>query len=264
MPEGPEVYTIAKKLNKKIAGMTLKNLVFRPFSKYFSNPIIVDGEWRIDSVKYYAKKIIFNLSRDGVNKYLVSFLGMVGSWSFESSKYTSVDMILDETTLYYDDYRKFGRLDWCNNEEEFLKIFEKFDGDYIADPPSYEEWLASINNSRRQKTMICKFLNSPSPFAGIGNYLRADILYASKVHPARTLGTLTENEKKRIYKNIFRILEESISKGGLTISDYWDPEKKKGKYNPLVYGREIDDLGNTVIRKKYDSQTSHFVVEVQK
>jgi DNA-formamidopyrimidine glycosylase len=260
MPEGPEVFTIANKLHSSIAGQTIKALEFYKSSCYFEDPIFIPCPCVITQVRYYGKKIIFELEG---GCYLVSFLGMVGSWNFTPSKHTCMKMVLSETDLYYEDYRKFGRLNWCNNDAELADVFANVGKDYLIDRPSFKEWNAAVTNPRRRKVMICKFLLNHTIFAGIGNYLRADILYDAKIHPTRELCSLSGEDRERLYHSIYSIIDASVAAGGLTISDYWDPDRKRGMYEPLVYGRDTDDLGNEVVREKFDDQTSHFVPAVQ-
>ncbi len=52
--------------------------------------------------------------------------------------------------------------------------------------------------------------------AGIGNYLRSDILFEAKLNPARKLGALDRNERRRLARAIHRITWRAYETGGLT------------------------------------------------
>jgi formamidopyrimidine-DNA glycosylase len=125
---------------------------------------------------------------------------------------------------------------------------------------------AKKNDSLRQKQVSVALMNQ-HVFPGIGNYLRAEILYASKVSPMRLLEDVTYEELDAILKNAREIMLRSYESGGATIATYRDAEGNKGSAQArfACYGRKQDPLGNPVIREKTsDGRTIHWVKEVQK
>jgi DNA-formamidopyrimidine glycosylase len=259
MPEGPEVYTISKKLHQKLAGKRIKELIFLPSSKYYNKPLELPSSEILKKVYYYGKKIVFCFE----SYYLVSFLGMTGSWNYQESERTSAKLMFEDLILYYEDYRKFGLFNICKSEEELKSVFKNIGKDYIIDNITLDDFEKEITKPRKKKTILCKFLLNQKIFAGIGNYLRADIMYLACLKPDRQLGDLTNEEIKKLYESIYIIMNESVKKGGLTISDYWDPEGTKGSYDTLIYGKKRDLNDKEIIKSKFDDRTTHWVPSVQ-
>jgi formamidopyrimidine-DNA glycosylase len=103
--------------------------------------------------------------------------------------------------------------------------------------------------------------------SGIGNYLRADVLWSSKISPFRKVKDLTEKEINNIY-NITRTLT-------WTSYDYPKGIKLKTiktniklpytyKRNFFVYGQENDIYGNKIIKKElFEGSQKRFIYYVK-
>ena len=65
----------------------------------------------------------------------------------------------------------------------------------------------------KEKTIPEIFMNQ-SYLSGIGNYLKSEILYESKISPHRKLESLSVNDLEVIYHNIKKISFNSFKAGG--------------------------------------------------
>ena len=79
-------------------------------------------------------------------------------------------------------------------------------------------------------------------FAGLGNYLRSEILFLSRLHPKRTLGSLSVDERRRLASQIHTVIHRSYQSKGMTTSqDYVEEKQKlgwsKSAYRHYVFGR---------------------------
>ena len=100
--------------------------------------------------------------------------------------------------------------------------------------------------------------------SGIGNYLKAEVLYRAKMNPTKKLHELSDNEIKTLYDSIMFQLILSYQHHGLTIKSYWDPEGRPGTCPRQVYGKPKDLLGNPVEKfKDSKERTVHWVPSVQ-
>jgi len=65
-------------------------------------------------------------------------------------------------------------------------------------------------------------------------------LFAAKIHPQRTVDTITEREQKLLFSAIKRIIKLALKYNGTTFSDFIDSKGKKGNFKQMlkVYGRE--------------------------
>ena len=87
--------------------------------------------------------------------------------------------------------------------------------------------------------------------AGIGNYLRCDILWYCKLHYERRIGTLSEKEKIDLYDSAINIIK------------YHANLEHNLKYLPknefFVYQQSKDIFNNKVKRADFNSRTIHYV-----
>jgi formamidopyrimidine-DNA glycosylase len=137
--------------------------------------------------------------------------------------------------------------------------------DLLSENVSFEIYNEVISQKRIKNKQICSFLLEQKYFSGIGNWVRAEVLYKCRIAPFRTLESLSEDNKKSLHSVSIQILNEAYSKKGLTISNYIDPEGEFGTYNVKIYMKEKDPEGNEIIRSVFsDKRTMHWVPEVQK
>lgn len=243
MPEGPEVRNIARILNIRLAG---------------ANLILINKERierRIVEVACHGKLIIFVLE----DLYLTSTLGMTGSWVFEKKKGYRAVLSTSLGKVYFVDQRGFGKLDLVN-EEGLRKKLNKLGVDLLeaslAGGIEDEEWLALIPKSKKK---ICTFLLEQDCICGIGNYLRAEILYAAKISPFRLLNSLTREELLKLKRSCLSIIQRAYISNGLTIKNYADPEGRKGEFVCKLYGRKRDPLDQEVKKEKVGGRTIYYV-----
>ena len=75
--------------------------------------------------------------------------------------------------------------------------------------------------------------------SGLGNIYVNEILFKSKVNPAKKIHFVKNDEILKIIKNTKKILKLAIKKGGSSIKDFRNSEGKLGKFQDKfkVYGR---------------------------
>ena len=220
---------------------------------------------------------------------MVSSLGMEGHWQYKEGKHSGIRFDIGtvqenknsassssqtssnnspsyktEHYLYYDDSRHFGTLDIVKTSEELRELFKNVGSDLMRDFISIEQYYEVLTRPRLKNKTIMSFLLEQKYFAGVGNYLRSEILYACKLSPKRTLGSLVPTDIGNLYRNTLTILGESLKCGGLTIATYWDPDGRVGTFKVKVYGKDKDPNGNTVEQLKDEhGRTVHWVPQIQ-
>lgn len=279
MPEGPENRVTADQLNSLITGKYIHDWSFNPGYKIKSEFIldrIFEIPRKIIKIFAYGKKVIWHVED---NIYIVFSFLMTGKLVFNKLNNTHVKFILSDREnkikhkqiLYYDDSRKFGNiiitddldpilnklgpdlLQHALNEPIPLKIFKKR---YLIDK--------NLNKS------ISFVLLDQSIFSGIGNYLKADILYKSKIHPDRNVRDITNQEWKILHYYCHKIIEKSYLAGGCTLESFLAPNSQLGIYKPSVYrGPKFktmtDKHGNKIIKSTFrDKRTTFWVPVIQK
>lgn len=282
MPELPEVETIAKQLNANLAGKKIVGLSVLNAKSFWGKRSEVVGQ-TIVSISRRAKVLIVTLSN---GKHLIIHLKMTGQliyidhnkriagghadhdWHTElPNKHTRA--VFDfgrDKKLYFNDLRKFG---WIKlvTKAEMEDYFTKYGPEPL---PKVDLKYLKSRAERMSKSAIKKFLMDQSVIAGIGNIYADETLYASRIHPKRLVGGLTDSEWQKIAENIQNILKLAIKKGGTTDNDYVNAYGKKGGMQDFlaVYHHTGDPCpakcGGTIERTIVGGRGTHFCPRCQK
>lgn len=170
--------------------------------------------------------------------------------------------------LSFSDQRRFGHF-YIFPPSELPNRLNKLGPDLYQqrDQITPELWRNRFQEyfQRHPNHHICQALMEQSLFAGIGNYLKAEILYRSRIRPDRLLQQITLEELESLRVNSLSIILESVQANGLTISDYWDPDGKKGTFRKVIYGEKVDPNGFEIITTETkDGRTTHWCPTMQK
>lgn len=279
MPEGPEVLLTALELNEALKGLYLNHLSIMP-GAHQTNLQTLRLPAKLTHVSYYAKRILFVLEEaDGNSAIIGSFLGMEGHWGWDPNK-NHIFLILEfgsllggsvfltQKTLYYDDTRHFGFMKLLRTPEDSAEFFKNLGVDLLIDSAKItsEFWHSKITNRHVKKMQVCSFLVSPKYFSGVGNYLKSEILYRSRIRPDRELQTLTDQEVETLRCVTLATIRESFENGGLTIATFYTPSGKMGGFTCYVYNMEnkINPHGYLVRRDTFkDGRSTYWTPQIQ-
>lgn len=261
MPEGPEVHCLSEFLNELYSGRVLHGIEINEKSRYFKEgfPGFLDMKFPIPllSISAYGKKLIFKFPTG----FLVSSLGLEGHWLTFPRNNTGLVLKFDKP-LYYDDSRHFGRCTFCRTQAGLDQLLKDTGPDWLADEISYSQFVFVIQKHPRMK--LCDFLLEQKYFSGIGNYLKAEILYEAKLNPHRELATLKE-EIPILYDAIKNIIHEAYMAGGTSVYTWVDPLGRKGSFVLKVYNKKTDPNGYKVLAETITkkSRTTYWVPQIQ-
>ena len=248
MPELPEVETVARGLQRQIAGRRILSIMLGK-TDFIDNPGEIEKELpgrTIGSVVRYGKFLLLQLTRkedagetDRESALLVH-LGMTGMLRPQPAgephaKHTHVVALLDDgRELRYTDPRRFGRIAYLEGEslQEELRRFG-------ADPleAGLEEFTARIRGKRAR---IKALLLDQRVLRGVGNIYADESLWKARIHPKRLGARLRREQVEELYRALQGILERAIVMRGSSIADFLDAEGQPGEYqrHHRVYGRE--------------------------
>ena len=269
MPEGPEVRKTVDWL-QKFKGKTLKSVGI--ISGRYGKKQEIPGWDRFDfpvllkDIDCKGKFIYFTLADSLSDYYIFNTLGMSGMWSNVHSKHARVVFFFEDAEpLYYIDIRNFGTLKVVGTLKELNKKLKSLGPDMLQDGFEPDQFYQLIHK-RGHKT-IAEVLMNQKIISGIGNYLKAECLYASKISPNRFCCHISEKESSDLFYACRRIIRHSYENGGATISTYRQPDGKKGLYSRrfAVYNQNTCPAGYTVVKETTaDKRTTHWVPEIQK
>lgn len=283
MPEGPEVARTSEALHKHLQNTVLLGGSILPSSRYyklggFPGAHLLQAGSKVRQVWAKAKKIIFEFEYYNTIIYLVSFLGMEGHWIRNSTKHTGIyfkfghiikhkntQIRIIYNTFYYEDVRHMGTLAVYTNTNELTSVFKAIGPDLLQDQIPFEYYYSILRKPSVTNKEIAWFLLQQKFFSGIGNYLKSEVLYLAQIAPFRLLGSLTDDEIKKLYEYSLSTIKLAYDNYGLTIASYVDPDGRKGTYNPHVYGKNFDSYGNPINKIVLsEGRTTHWVPNVQK
>tara|TARA_Y100000385_G_C12964661_1_gene581295 strand:- start:217 stop:1020 length:804 start_codon:yes stop_codon:yes gene_type:complete len=246
MPEGPEVRITATQLNDLLTEKTLQELNFVDGKYTMSNP---DGYAEFDlltpskikSVNCKGKTLYFTFEsvEDGKKHYAFHSLMMSGRWTRSWDKYCKwyIETTCG-TTVWFSDPRALGTIRFTSSQQEFERTLDRLGPDVLS--PELTTLVFKNLCRKYSNRNITSFLMDQQVLAGIGNYLKAEILYASCIAPTRKVSSISQEEVLRLLSAIRTLPREALAAKGMTLRDYASPDGNDGGYqfSLKVYGKK--------------------------
>lgn len=294
MPELPEVETTVKDLNKKIKGLKIQD-VWTDWAKMIKNPKDFNtfkkeivGE-KIRKVERRGKNILFRLNSKTllIHQKLTGHL-LIGKWTLKNKEWKSNNGYLKEKVNQYihlmfylsgsakgkvnkmlglSDLRKFGKVLVIDSKSlENLEDIKNLGPEPLDKKFTFNKFKEVLKNKRGK---IKQVLMNQTVIAGIGNIYSDEILFEAKIHPLKDTQKLKEDDLKRIYQAMKKILRRAIVLRGDSTRDYRDTAGKKGRYQEIqkVYqqeGEECYRCKSKIKRIKIGGRSAHFCPSCQK
>jgi len=275
IPEAPEVRTIVNGLQKIIEGRDLVRvqILGGRFTKTppkgwtdFKNALGI-GPLKVEKVGCKGKFIYWEFE-EGWSMWCS--LAMTGRWTRTREKHAAIRFLHvkngptstpspAQRALYFDDMRHQGSIRFVEGKELLEKRLSQLGVDMLQEDPGPELFKALIQKKPDQQ--ITKVLMNQKLIAGVGNYIKADALYLSKISPHRTAGSLTDSELVALRESIRSVMLVSYEMGGHAIRDY---AADGLGYESPCYGRKADEHGNAIVKEKTDDgRTTHWCPSIQ-
>jgi formamidopyrimidine-DNA glycosylase len=277
MPELPEVETVARGLQRGIAGRRILSVTLGK-TDFIDNPEEIEKELpgrAIREVVRYGKFLLLRLtpkqdSEEAESESaLLVHLGMTGMLMPRPVcephiKHTHVVVLLDDgRELRYIDPRRFGRMAYLAGES-LKQELKRFGADPLE--AKLEEFTARIC---RKRARIKALLLDQQVLRGVGNIYADESLWKAKIHPIRQGAKLRREQVRELYRALQGILERAIVMRGSSIADFLDVEGQPGEYqrHHRVYGRESKPCFRCKTRIKrviVAGRSSYFCPQCQK
>lgn len=272
MPEIAEVETVRNTLKRQILNKKIKSV-----NIYYSKMIESDinsfehdliGKSFID-IKRRGKWLIFETE----DRYLLSHLRMEGKFFLKNinepkGKHEHVTIIFqDDTTLRYEDTRKFGRMNLIKKEELENTESIKKQGLEPGDKNLTSTYL--LEKFKNKRLPIKSVLLDQTIISGLGNIYVNEVMFYAKINPLREAKSITESECELICNGSDEIIREAIKMGGTTIKSYTSSLGVTGRFqaNLKVHKKEGDPCticGNPIKNIKIGGRSTYFCEHCQK
>lgn len=245
MPELPEVETIARDLQRRIAGRRIVGVeVSRPDVLRIAGPAALARRttgatiircWR------RAKLVILELSTGDRLVVSLRFTGALlvddGTLSESDRRYSTVRWRLaDGRTLHYREVRRLGTVSLMR-PGQFAQYIAAL-GVEPLEPAFTPESLHALLRASRQA--VKKRIMDQRAVVGIGNIYANEALWRAGVDPSREARSLTREDSDRLHREIIAVLREALRSRGTSFRDYRDSAGERGGFGArlAVYGRE--------------------------
>jgi len=274
MPEGPEVTILRENLDKELKGCELLKIKITSTSRYrekcpdnftsFEEKLPV----KIVNVNSRGKLIYWKFSN---GFYMLNTLGMSGGWTKKrDQKHTSLEFYYKDNkgkkkVIYFVDVRHFGTVKFLKSEKDLCERLKKLGPDILGKEMNFTVFKTRLQ--KYKKCNITKALMDQKIISGIGNYLKSESLYSSKISPLRNVESLSEKELYNLYQACRKKAAGSYNTGGVSVKDFSDIDDKKGQFQFQfeVYGRKFDNKKRKIERiVTPDKRSTFWVPEVQK
>jgi len=275
MPELPEVESVARALQKLVAGRTIARAELRRARLApDTTPAVFARVLRSRTINFIhrrGKHILFDLTG---GKTLITHLRMSGRFlllaeEIDDPKFAhAVLHFADGMRLVFDDQRHFGLMKIVNTGElHEAKEIKKLAPEPFSDEFSVE-YLTRV--SRASKRTVKEFLIDQTKVTGLGNIYACEAMFLAGVHPSVRTHGLSTRRLAKLHKSIVATLAEAVGHSQNIVPD---PENLEGGYFSgsnggwLVYDREGEPCrtcGTTVSRIAQGGRSTYFCRSCQK
>ncbi len=291
MPELPEVETIVRQLNQRVAGLKITD-IWTDWPKMIRTHKLEDfkremKDRKILRARRRAKYILIDLSGGktlAIHQKISGHL-LYGKWKIENNKpvpaiegpiksdpqnrFIRFVLYLDNGyMLGLSDLRRFGKVllidtDKVSGITEIKKLGpEPLDKNFTL--KKFKALLA------KKRGVIKKVLMDQFVIAGIGNIYSDEILWYAGIHPLRRVEKLSDGELGAIYKYIRFVLKKAVGALGDSEQDYRTLEGKMGGYQNKkkayqLTGEKCQKRDDGIIKRiKINGRSAHFCPVHQK
>ena len=246
MPEGPEVRITIDFLNKVLKNKTINLLTFcggkytdiRPtgynnFDKFLPATV--------KDVACKGKFIYFTLfKKEGESEqyyYILHSLMLTGRWQKNYDDKCKCFIELDNGfTIWFRDTRSFATFSFTNERKVLDDKLNKLGPDIMTRDFTLDYFKNTI--AKFPNRNITSFLMDQSLFSGIGNYIKAEVLYYSNISPLRKMKDLSDSDIELLHEGIRIIPRISYNNKGVTLRDFADENGNTTKNLLHVYGKK--------------------------
>ncbi|MDP3987842.1 MAG: bifunctional DNA-formamidopyrimidine glycosylase/DNA-(apurinic or apyrimidinic site) lyase [Candidatus Levybacteria bacterium] len=288
MPELPEVETIKLGLENKIVGLKVDDIEINVPKIFRGEKDEVLGS-KIKKLRRRGKLLIIDLNN---GQSLVIHLKLTGqlvyhrdpsrssghaafghpipfAGSILPAKTTHVIFtFFDGSKLFYNDMRKFGWIKVVKTGDvEKLKEIQEYGPEPFTKEFTSEKFTKILS---RKKSPVKLVLMDQTQIAGVGNIYANEALFLARVNPQRKSNELKENEIKKLYESLLKVLKEGIKYGGSSENAYVNALGEKGKMQDhfRVYARAgkpcPNKCGEVIKRISLGGRGTFYCAECQK
>ena len=218
MPEGPEIRRAADRIERAVGAKIAEQVTFAfPHLKRF------EGRLRgrlVEAVETRGKAILVHFE-GSLSVYAHSQL--YGRWYVtrrgklpQTNRSLRFSIQSDEkSALLY----SASEIDVLTPAEVDRHPFlSKLGPDVLSSGIDAADLFARLSEPRFARRALHALLLDQTFIAGLGNYLRSEVLFDASLHPSVRLGDLSDDDRRRLARSILRTTRQAYRTGGVTNS----------------------------------------------
>lgn len=277
MPEIPEVTLMVKTIRNVMSGKKLSNITV------IGGRYIKTGLNNLTELKQHLPLNILSVNVKGKfcwielegNWFISLTFGLTGAIYYEPTdevlKHLHVKFEnTDGQSFYFGDQRRFGTITIDNNRISLDKKLNKLGPDMLSGKPiTDDQFLQIFRRPKFNSKNICVVLMGQEAISGVGNYIKAEVLYECHISPWAIVSDIDDQTLIKLHHAIRNIAKLAFEIHEATLYKYTGThnETKPFKNMLKVYGKLDDPYGNHVTNIPYnfspDKRTTYYVQRVQ-
>ena len=220
MPEGPEIRRVADALEKQVAGRIIDDIRFGMDSlKHWQDQLIGAKIIRLET--YGKAMVMFLDTTDACQLCIYSHNQLYGRWYLcDTGDYPDTKRQLriaidceGKSALLYSasDISVFEQDEL--NQHPFIK---KLGPDVLDKSTTVQQVVERLISTKYKNCQLGRVLTNQSFVAGLGNYLRCEVLFYSGLHASVRGCDLSKKQLHVLASSILKLARQSYQTGGIT------------------------------------------------
>jgi formamidopyrimidine-DNA glycosylase len=176
----------------------------------------------------------------------------------------------DGQCFYFGDARRFGTITISNDHTSLNKKINELGPDLLTGEPITDaQFIKIFRQPKFNNKNICRVLMEQHAVSGVGNYIKAEVLYECHINPWAVVSDIDDKTLSQLHQAIRGIVRRAYAGHGASLYTYTGTRREKGTFQEMlqVYGKNTDPFGNQVMTipesESPDKRTTHYVQSVQ-
>ena len=241
MYEGPECRLTVDFLNEYLNNQVITNWVFvgGPYLEKYPEGFDVflqELPLVIDKIEVKGMFIYFTLHNEMYKEFYILHKIKSGRWQKRMEVYDSILYIEIEgkEPLWFIDAMDKASFVFTDDQGVLDRCLGQLGMDIFSPDFSYMFWK-DLLKEEPGGTNITVFLSNQDRICGVGDYITSEVLYYAGISPHRTISTLTQEEREKLYEGLKVIPRSSYSYNGYNFMNEYGMQ---GSYKLKVYHKQ--------------------------
>jgi len=243
MPEGPEIHRAAARVSAAVAGR-VANAVFFAFEALKPYETELSGV-EVAKVEARGKAMLVHFA-NGLSIY--SHNQLYGQWmvrdAYDYPQTKRQLRLAIHTTTHSALLYSASEIEVLRDGElEAHPYLSKLGPDLLNTAVTVDQVIAQFHNDRFRRRRLSSLLLDQSFLAGVGNYLRSEILFVGRTHPTLRPDDCSDAQIEGMAQAAVQLARQSYATQGVTndlalVAKLREQGVPRGQYRFGVFGRE--------------------------